>query len=59
MFIRDEDYGRLRQLLSPVEFTRLKPLVLLIGWPCCYSCEHAKKLLEALWDPNVSLNVFQ
>lgn len=54
MFVKDGDFGRLTQLLSPVEFARLKPLVLLLGWPYCYSCENAKNLLEALWDPTVS-----
>ena len=58
MFVKDGDFSRLTQLLSPVEFTRLKPLVLLLGWPYCYSCENAKNLLDALWNPAVSLVVF-
>ena len=54
VFVKEADFGRLTQLLSPVEFARLKPLVLLLGWPYCYSCENAKNLLEALWNPTVS-----
>ena len=57
MFIKEGDFGCLTQLLSPVEFARLKPLVLLLGWPYCYSCENAKNLLEALWNPSVSLGI--
>ena len=41
-----------------MEFSRLKPLVLLLGWPYCYSCENAKNLLEALWDPAVKFTCF-
>ena len=58
VFIRESDFTRLTQLLSPVEFSRLKPLVLLLGWPYCYSCENAKNLLEALWDPAVKFTCF-
>lgn len=57
VFVKEGDFGCLTQLLSPVEFARLKPLVLLLGWPYCYSCENAKNLLEALWDPTVSLAI--
>lgn len=58
VFVKEGDFGCLTQLLSPVEFARLKPLVLLLGWPYCYSCENAKNLLEALWNPTVSLGIF-
>ena len=58
MFVKEGDFGCLTQLLSPVEFVRLKPLVLLLGWPYCYSCENAKNLLEALWNPTVRLGIF-
>lgn len=51
VFVKEGDFGLLTQLLSPVEFSRLKPLVLLLGWPFCYSCQNAKNLLEALWNP--------
>lgn len=54
MFVKEGDFDCLTQLLSPVEFARLKPLVLLLGWPYCYSCENARNLLEALWNPTVS-----
>ncbi|KAK3720745.1 hypothetical protein QZH41_014200, partial [Actinostola sp. cb2023] len=33
----------------------LKPLVLLLGWPYCYSCENARNLLDALWDPKAQM----
>lgn len=51
VFVKEGDFVCLNQLLSPVEFSRLKPLVLLLGWPYCYSCENAKNLLNALWNP--------
>ena len=56
VFVKEGDFEQLTQLLSPVEFSRLKPLVLLLGWPYCYSCENASNLLEALWNPSVSFN---
>ena len=57
VFVKEGDFVCLNQLLSPVEFSRLKPLVLLLGWPYCYSCENAKNLLNALWNPMVRLLV--
>jgi len=57
VFVKEGDFDCLTQLLSPVEFARLKPLVLLLGWPYCYSCENAKNLLEALWNPTVSFGL--
>lgn len=56
VFVKEGDFEQLTQLLSPVEFSRLKPLVLLLGWPYCYSCENARTLLEALWNPSVRFN---
>lgn len=53
VFVKEGDFGCLTQLLSPVEFSRLKLLVLLLGWPYCYSCENANNLLQALWNPAV------
>ena len=53
VFVKEGDFASLNQLLSPVEFSRLKPLVLLLSWPYCYSCENAKNLLNALWNPLV------
>ena len=58
VFVKEGDFEQLTQLLSPVEFSRLKPLVLLLGWPYCYSCENARNLLEALWNPSVSFNYY-
>jgi len=54
VLVKEGDFDCLTQLLSPVEFSRLKLLVLLLGWPYCYSCENARNLLEVLWDPAVS-----
>lgn len=51
VFVKEGEFESLMQLLSPVEFSRLKPLVLLLGWPYCYSCQNAKNLLNALWNP--------
>ena len=53
MFVKEGDFASVNQLLSPVEFSRLKPLVLLLSWPYCHSCENAKNLLNALWNPLV------
>ena len=53
MFVKEGDFTSVNQLLSPVEFSRLKPLVLLLSWPYCHSCENAKNLLNALWNPRV------
>lgn len=53
MFVKEGDFTSVNQLLSPVEFSRLKPLVLLLSWPYCHSCENAKNLLNALWNPLV------
>ena len=56
MFVKEGDFTSVNQLLSPVEFSRLKPLVLLLSWPYCHSCENAKNLLNALWNPLVRID---
>ena len=54
MFVKDGDFHQVTKLLEPKEFAILKPLVLLLGWPHCYSCDNALSLLGALWQPKVS-----
>lgn len=48
--IRSGKFDELRDLFHPAELHPLKPLVLLTGWPYCYTCTNAKRLLEILWD---------
>lgn len=53
-FVRQGDFDKVTEILSCVEFSPMKVLVLLIAWPFCHSCDSAQKLLDILWDPNVS-----
>ncbi|XP_048586399.1 zinc finger FYVE domain-containing protein 26-like isoform X2 [Nematostella vectensis] len=50
LFVKEGMFDKVTQLLSPLELQMLKPLVLLMGWRYCYSCENAQNLLDALWD---------
>ncbi|XP_052767439.1 zinc finger FYVE domain-containing protein 26-like isoform X2 [Mya arenaria] len=47
-------FSKLASFLEPSELQPLKPLLLLLGWPFCYSCDEGKELLETLWDDQTS-----
>ncbi|GAB1601368.1 finger FYVE domain-containing 26-like [Argonauta hians] len=43
-------FDELKELFEPEELQPLKSLVLLVGWPYCYSCDNATCLLEILLE---------
>ncbi|KAK6181134.1 hypothetical protein SNE40_009062 [Patella caerulea] len=54
--VKAEKFSLLEKLLSHEELKPLKPMVLLIGWSYCSSCNIARQLLSILWNEQDECN---
>ena len=51
--VKEHQYSNALELLKPTPLLYLRPLVVLLAWPCCSSSREKKALLAALLTVNV------